>query len=88
MEKVVAAMLVPASHQGSDRPDTKKPTSPPEAQGKHPIDHHNGPVNLNHSGVPSNTAVILPSPTARQTPPRRCAIALAPVRRQRQFGQM
>jgi hypothetical protein len=26
IEKVVAAMLLPASHQGSDRPDTKKST--------------------------------------------------------------
>ena len=24
MEKVVAAILVPANHQGSDRPETKK----------------------------------------------------------------
>ena len=32
MENVVAAILVPASHQGSDRPDTKKSTNDPEAR--------------------------------------------------------
>jgi hypothetical protein len=31
IEKVVAAMLVPANPQGSDRPDTKKSTKLPDA---------------------------------------------------------
>ena len=31
MENVVSAMLVPASHQGRERPDTKKSTKLPEA---------------------------------------------------------
>jgi len=31
MEKVVAAILVPANHQGSDRPDTKKSSRLEEA---------------------------------------------------------
>ncbi len=32
MEKVVAAMEVPASHQGSERPLTKKSTMLPDAR--------------------------------------------------------